>query len=279
MKVILFTTSNAMSGRSHELVRMIDSVASNESAANNIQHFLLIQRDEVNQCHDIKRHISYPATVLSHNELISLSSARNILLKEALPNLSPDLIVGFPDDDCWFPDQFFSSLIRFFEEDKELGLVICRIASKPINTWEGAAMRSASSSDVLRRSCSCGIFIRGDVAAKVGDFDTSLGLGSENPSGEDTDYALRAWALSRKALITDQALVGHRDISLESIARHFPSDMLVASRYRGVNSRLFYEYIRKAAVGAYFVACGRLSFRDYLHALRNSKFFTWYAIS
>ncbi|NJM75992.1 MAG: glycosyltransferase [Acaryochloridaceae cyanobacterium RU_4_10] len=123
-----------------------------------------------------------------------LSRARNLGLSYA----SGD-IVGFPDDDCWYPPQLLAQVNAFFESHpNHHGLTV-----KPVDPLGRKLVNQASdrSCKIHRRnvlgygkSISYCNFLRTVVTQTIGCFDESLGVGAGTPweAGEETDYLLRA---------------------------------------------------------------------------------------
>lgn len=66
------------------------------------------------------------------------------------------------------------------------------------------------------------MFLRASLAAQLGHFDETLGLGTPAGSGEDTDYAMRAWHMARRTLYYDAPLIGHRDKDMAGRTRYYP---------------------------------------------------------
>ena len=272
MQLVLLTTTDMQSDRAADFARMIKSVATSVPEGVGIEHVVLLQRSTEAQRLDAAKGIPYPATVLSRPDRMSLSAARNVMLAQVRASrvLDADTIVAFPDDDCWYTPGFLPSLVASFGGDADLGLLISRVSLTPSGRWQPTAQRQATATDVLRRSSSNSMFLRGDVVAAIGDFDATLGLGTPNISGEDTDYALRASFAARKTLYIDEALVGHREPDLESITKYFGGNLLVASRYALRSPTLFLEFARKFAVGGYLVLRKRLKPGDFVAAIHGS---------
>lgn len=272
MQLLFMTTSDLQSDRGAELERMIASVVNGLPRHCTVHHVLLLQRATEAQRAELAGRMPYPATVIALPGRVSLSAARNIMLDYVRQHdlLSPETLVGYPDDDCWYPPTLLSQLVDTFERDPDLGLLIARVSLTPTETWLPDAMREATSIDVLRRSNSNSIFVRGAVASQIGYFDATLGLGTPNGSGEDTDYGLRASFAARRTIYVDQDLVGHQEPNLASKTKYFAGNLAVASRYATRNPKLFYEFARKIGVGGYLVLRRRLRIAEFLSALLGS---------
>jgi glycosyltransferase involved in cell wall biosynthesis len=137
-----------------------------------------------------------------------LSHARNA----ALPNLRAD-VVGFPDDDCVFPDDLLERVAARLTPDLD-GVT----GREPSWTTEAAVL---TRDNLWNRAISFTIFLRRELIERVGAFDEGLGLPSS--SGEEIDYLIRALETGARieydpALIVlhpqkpvDLAAVGARD--------------------------------------------------------------------
>lgn len=272
MQLVLMTTSDTMSGRGADLARLCGSVAESLPTSLAVRHIVLLQRCTEAQRSALESELRYPAIVLASAARMPLSVARNVMLARARADglLTAETIVGFPDDDCWYTPTFAHRLLDVFQDQTDLGLLITRVSLSPSSDWNPGANRAAKACDVLRRSSSNGIFVRGSVADEVGDFDVRLGLGTSNTSGEDTDYAIRASAVARRALYVDLPLVGHREPDLASVTKYFGGNMIVAARYALRSPAFFSEYARKYLVGAYLVLKRHLELGRFATAIQGS---------
>jgi glycosyltransferase involved in cell wall biosynthesis len=131
-----------------------------------------------------------------------LSRARN----EALARLRADL-VGFPDDDCTYPEDLLERVARRFAAEPALdGL-----------TGRDQGERWASDSAVLtrrnvwNRAISFTIFLRSGLVRRVGAFDERLGLPTS--SGEEIDYLIRALDAGAHIVYDPSIVVAHTPTS------------------------------------------------------------------
>jgi len=272
MIVNLFSTANLSSGRSEALERMLGSIreaASGPSEGPSVRLLLLLQC-----CDGVPPEIeewrrTIEIRVLTVPGLVSLSVARNRLLAEGerLGWMVGDEIVAFPDDDCWYPAGALRYVHDAFTASVELDFWFCDYASRPV-PMDAAAERDASVHDVLRRASSNTIFFRSAVVRGIGAFDPELGVGARLNGSEDTDYALRAFVLSRRTRFMNRPSIGHRDRNPAIRAKYYPSGLLVVARHARSLAQLRMALVRKLAVGCALVARGELEPRAFGHALR-----------
>ena len=273
MKLVLITTTDMTSGRSGDFERMVQSIAASIPAAVSLKHVMLLQRCTEQQRQLVAASIPYGgAVVLCCPDRLPLSAARNIMLAHARESgdLSATAIVGFPDDDCWYQPGFLAALVAAFRDNVDLGLIVSRVSLTPAVSWKKGMERRATTADVLKKANSNSMFLRGNIVAAIGDFDSSLGLGTPNVSGEDTDFCLRASFAAREAVYVDLPLVGHKEPDLDSVTKYFGGNLLVARRYALRSPALFLQFARKLAVGGYLVLRKRLKVADFIKALQAS---------
>lgn len=120
-----------------------------------------------------------------------LSRGRNVGLERA-----SGAIVGFPDDDCWYDHHVLASVDDFFASNPEIDLLSGRTldadGNDSLNRY-AAESGPITRANVFTTGNSNTIFIRRGVAAEVGGFDETLGVGASTPfqAGEESDFLLR----------------------------------------------------------------------------------------
>jgi hypothetical protein len=272
MRLVLFTTSDLRAGREADFIRMVESIGQHPKDTE-IKIFALLQRAGEADRLRYERILPCGSVVVAHPERVSLSAARNRLLDIAHDHnaVTDDCIVGFPDDDCWYPRGFVHYLVQSFFRDPRLDMLACRVSLQPTAAdLIELSPTPARALQVVRRSSSNSMFFRGRLVAALGAFDPTLGLGTPNGSGEDTDYALRGFLRARRAAFINVPLVGHRESDLSSVARYFRGSVIVLGRYALRSPGLFFEFTRKLVVGAYLALRSSLTIQGYLASIVRS---------
>jgi hypothetical protein len=270
--LILISTTDHRGAPPEELDRMLASVseAAEGLASTRIRHALLLQNCTAEELRE--RAAGFPDFVSASaiDRRISLSAARNRLMIPMIKanQIGPDAVVGFPDDDCWYRAGTLATIIARFEDAPQLDLWFCRYASQPKSAELDNVGRAARAREVVRIASSNTMFVRGRIACEIGSFDETLGVGTPNLGGEDTDFALKAYRLAKASWFHDAALIGHRDLQPGLRAKYYPGSLLVLGRHASTNFSLMKEYLRKIAVGMIMLVRRELSLRAFLSANR-----------
>jgi len=271
MRLVLLTTSDVRSGRQADFERLVASIKADLRDVE-VRMFVLLQRaDDAD-----RRHYEWllppGSVVVTDSERVSLSSARNRLLELAERHraITGDCVVGFPDDDCWYPPGLLPRLARLFRREAGLDMLACRVSLTPA-AWDLGASEPtpAHAHQIVRGASSNSMFFRGALATALGPFDPHLGLGTANGGGEDTDYALRGFLRANRAVFVDAPMVGHRPSDLASVARYYRGAAIVLGRYALRSPALSFEFARKLAVGACLTVRLRLPAREYLASVAS----------
>ncbi|MDE2362164.1 MAG: glycosyltransferase [Hyphomicrobiales bacterium] len=139
-----------------------------------------------------------------------LSRARNVGLKACRGAL-----LAFPDDDCWYPDDLVARLADAFAADPSIGAITGRTTDAAGVDSLGLFLdRDAeiTKANIWLIGNSNSLFMRTEVARRIGGFDETLGVGADSPfkSGEETDFLLRALASGARGVYR-RAFVTHHD--------------------------------------------------------------------
>lgn len=270
--VVLIATTDAKSGRSDALERMLRSVESNVSARPDKSFFVLLLLQNCSDqlfrsmVGDLPRFVR--AIPFAHQT--SLSAARNVLLAYARSAglISPSTVVGFPDDDCWYSNGLLGHVADAFAADSRLGLWFCRYSSNPCPFTRSPVMpKPAKFRDVVRHSCSTAMFVRGKPIASGSKFDENLGIGTANVSGEDTEFALQAHLFGGHSMYLPLAAIGHRDRDPRKRARYYRGGLIAIARHAKSEMRIAVELARKLLVGVWLVLRRELPFTVFADAV------------
>ncbi|MBA4690163.1 MAG: glycosyltransferase [Pseudomonas sp.] len=119
----------------------------------------------------------------------SLSQARNIGLEYAT-----GFIVGFCDDDAYYPESFFIDLIKRAPYNEEVVLCLPVVDKKSMGFYGGRTFpnvdKEMSYLEVLRYSLSVGSFIVRNYSFDW-RFNPLLGVGAKYGGSEETDFILQ----------------------------------------------------------------------------------------
>lgn len=272
VSMILFTTSDGKSSRPEVLVRMLDSVSAFLKGNPDIKlkHFLLMQRTTDEERERLSSQLPDFVELYSVPNMIPLSNARNLLLSKEIGQqyLAQTDIVAFPDDDCWYPSGILERIASRFSSNPKLDFWFCRYGSNPAVDIEAAAEQQPSVQTVIARASSNTIFFRGKLVGEIGGFSEELGVGTKINGGEDTDYALRAYASARDVLFLDAKAVGHRDFDPALRARYFPGSLVAIWRNTRGRPAVIWAAVRKLVVGLSLVLLGKMSPKQMIEAVK-----------
>lgn len=127
-------------------------------------------------------------------------------------------IIGFPDDDCWYPAALLSTVAGFLAANTRWDGVIGHTvdaSGKTTLPWrDGAGALTLAMS--WRRSVTYVYFIRRAAALAVGGFDESLGPGAGTPwgAGDDNDFMLRVLKQGARVYFDPDLTVHHPPLFL-----------------------------------------------------------------
>jgi glycosyltransferase involved in cell wall biosynthesis len=154
---------------------------------------------------------------------LGASRARNVGLALARGD-----VIGFPDDDCWFPPDLIAQVKAWFEPSPHYDFLCCSARDE---AHKDVALRWPRYSQPIHRSfvltaCICfAFFIRRTALIQVGGFDEAMGPGAETPfqCGEETDLALRLLDNSHAGWFEKRLYVHHpqKDARTAATSRGF----------------------------------------------------------
>jgi glycosyltransferase involved in cell wall biosynthesis len=174
-------------GRTEELDRFLTALERQGDVA--VRVLVVDQNDHDDVVVVLGRHPSIPSLRL--RSAPGLSRARNV----ALPLLEAD-VVGFPDDDCLYPDGLLERVAGILDGRPGLDGVTGQSADPhglPSGRWPTTG-GPLGLETLWNRAISYTIFLRRPVLQGLHGFDVALGLGSGTPwhSGEEIELLVRA---------------------------------------------------------------------------------------
>ena len=266
LDALLLTTCDALGGRIDELLRLLTSIS--RQAANDgvrVVHYVLLQRAGQSPAGLSAGQFAHDVRFMRIPGRASLSRARNLLLGQAAQDgmMNRALWVAFPDDDAWYPRGLVRRITELFRDAPGAGLITCDYGSAPAAVGDmpegGSFAVLGRSGDLVRTVSSNTLFVRAEVARRVGFFDERLGVGASINGGEDLDFALRAFArIAGETLISRATLVGHRDRQPWVRSTYFSGSLFALARSARSDRRLWWPFVRKLLVGGVLVLRGEL---------------------
>jgi glycosyltransferase involved in cell wall biosynthesis len=139
-----------------------------------------------------------------------LSRARNVGLR-----LAEGELVGFPDDDCAYPDGYLGHVDQLFREDPGLDALTGHPTAvrhpPPVDDWRAGA-RTLDRVSVMNRCQEFTIFVRRRSLGGV-RFNDLLGVGAGTPWGSDEgpDFLVRLVDADNRVVYYPRLLVYHPD--------------------------------------------------------------------
>lgn len=206
---------------------------------------------------------------------ISLSAARNAALALARTRglLDAADAVGFPDDDCAYPDGLLSRVathLDILHQDiicgpyAPSGTLVDRLRFPERN-------QSLSPMAVMNMVSSNNVFLTAAAVRAIGDFDERLGLGARYGASEDSDYVLRGLDLGFRGSYLgggDEVLVLHPYKPARPGQYYVGNVAVLAIHARSPGGLV--RLLRRLAVGLARTAQRQISSRDYLEAVLSA---------
>ena len=237
-------------GRTQELDRMLASVASQSFASVDV---IVVDQNMDDRVERVVERWKCRLRCLHVRSPRGLSRARNRGL-----HLASGAIVGFPDDDCWYPDDLLLRVNEWFQQHPAHDFLCCAAQDgsgrEVASRWPTHSMEVDRGS-VLRACASASLFVRRSALDHIGGFDERLGLGAATPfqSAEDSDVALRCLQNGRRGWFEKQLHVYHPDKSAEinsSRAFHYGMGFGCLLRMHGYSATTLLYHVARALGGA-----------------------------
>lgn len=175
-------------GRSAELRRLLESISGqavkdleliivDQNADDRVRRVIDEFRDGLNLVHITSR----PGATRARNAGLAVASGE---------------VIGFPDDDCWYPDGLISRVMNFLAQNAQWdGIIGHSVDANGAQTlpW-GDRQGQLTPGMSWRRAVTYVYFLRRSAAMAGGGFDETLGPGAGTSwgAGDDNDYMLSA---------------------------------------------------------------------------------------
>jgi len=178
----------------------------------------------------------------------SLSRSRNFLISSALDLklIGDSDVICFADDDGLWPEDLAQRILRSFSEPIEwaLGIYGPSVDEVDRKRFPPTNQDTQSIEEILSRSSSLGLYVRGNLIKKAGRFDENLGLGAEIGVGEDTEYAVRLFHLATKSPY-DPILIQFHPYGSQNLSSRLTASIRLICYLAGKYSLPKYPVIRR----------------------------------
>jgi glycosyltransferase involved in cell wall biosynthesis len=196
-------------GRSQQLRRFLDSLAGQDGGRFEV---ILVDQNEPGVLDATLAPFAGALDIRHVHAPRGLSRARNV----GLP-LCRGAIIGFPDDDCWYPPGCVANVLADFASHPAIEILSGRTLDATGRPSLGrflAADRPLGKYNIWFTGNSNSIFVRREAALRVAGFDETLGVGAPTPfqSGEETDFVLRILATGGAGLYRRDLVVHHDQV-------------------------------------------------------------------
>jgi glycosyltransferase involved in cell wall biosynthesis len=193
--------------RTAELERLLQSLD-----AQTYKDFEVIVVDQNSDDRLVATLRAHPRLKIRHRRSsLGVSRARNVGIREARGE-----VIAFPDDDCWYPPQLLSDVVKWLNIHPELdGLMTAtrnessRLQAPKFPPRQGPLSKKS----VLQCAVAFNTFLRARTVSAIGLFREDIGPGTSSPyqSGEDLDYMIRPVELGKQIFYQPALTVHHPD--------------------------------------------------------------------
>lgn len=204
-KSMKFSLIVATIGRSAELVRLLDSLTRQNWSDLEV---IIVDQNSDRRVADVVDAFADRLQLIRLTSRPGATRARNVGLVHATGD-----VIGFPDDDCWYPGGLLQKVAGFLGSRQEWDGIIGHTidaAGTNILPWGDSAGRLTPAMS-WRRSVTYAYFLRRKAVQAAGQFDESLGPGAGTPwgAGDDNDYMLSALKAGARVFFDPDLKVHH----------------------------------------------------------------------
>ncbi|MGI2172550.1 glycosyltransferase family A protein [Shewanella ulleungensis] len=259
MRILLLTTCIYNEENYLDFLRLTDSL-SQQCSSIFFEHGVLFQNFNDDAKLDSYQSENYSSKFFYTDKIISLSKARNFLINQYVSELDSYDYTSFPDDDCWYPADFWRQF-RLIAKKQKLDVFYTKFSSEPVKKFEGTEKHSTYKL-ILNSSSNTTIYST-EIVKSIKLFDESFGVGSLNNGGEDTDFSLRAMLSSNVIIFINSPLVGHREPLPEFRYRYFKGSYGVLKKHCFKSFSISLITCRKFLVGLIYIFTRKISILDF----------------
>lgn len=273
--VILLTTFHLHLDGVDDLMRLIETVGASLEAGEvgKIRHIVLLQGSSASECQAVRQQLPDWVDLLTCDARLSSPAARNRMIGHLLAeaNFDPEAVVGFPDDDAWYPPGALGTIAEYFAQDEALQLLLARYGPRPSIAHARATYQPTLQQALSRGACAS-IFLRARTLARLGGFHPLLGLGTVLSGGEDTEFVHRAYHLAKgHVVVTGGELVGHEAAESAKKMRYYEGGLAAIAAHSAASPAARRALTRKLLVGVAAVLAGRMTARDFVRAVKQAR--------
>jgi len=268
-------------GRSAELVRLLDSLAS--QTLRHIEVIIVDQNDDRRLFGLFKSfERRFPIVHIHTPGQRGASRARNIGWRRANGKF-----LVFADDDCWYPTTLLENVEALFQTS-DADILAGRATDETgrnINGRFEAKRQPIDKHNVWTTSIEWMLFFRREVLEALDGFDTTIGVGASTPwqSAEGQDIVLRALARGLNCYF-DPSLQGHHqeldifdpDSAMLQKARAYGRGMGFVLRRHGYGPSSMFTWLgRPSAAAMLYAVQGQVSRARYYHNVMLGRLEGW----
>lgn len=257
-----FSLVVATRGRTAELDALFESLAAQHQPAGALEVLVVDQNGDERLAPIVAAHRARGLEVRRiASSVANACHARNLGLAAAR-----GAIVGFPDDDCLYPEGVLARVGAAFAADPALGVLTGPAASPAGGLGSGrwrAEGGPITPANVWTSVIEFNLFLRREAALALGGFDDRLGPGTRFGSAEGNDLVLRAIRAGHAARYDPALRIIHPDKRLTDVARAraalYGRGLGFVLRRHGVPPPVWLPYLVRPAGGMLLAALrGRL---------------------
>ena len=211
-----FSLVMATRGRTTEVAEFLDSALAQGREAADIEVIVVDQNGDDRLVPVLAPYADRVALTHLRSAVANANHARNLGLSAAR-----GAIVGFPDDDCLYPEGLLDRVASAFERDPAMMLLTGPAESPAGGLGSGRWREEAGPIDaatVWTSVIEFNLWLRRPLALALGGFDEDMGPGTPIGSAEGNDLVLRAVSAGHVARYEPTLRVIHPDKRLTDVA-------------------------------------------------------------